>query len=128
MKKSKLIEMLNQVSDDAEIKLWNGFVCDWVDLKTELVPVMLFKMTESYYIEVVRQERAIYNKDWDYKLSIEEVANLKKLYKKVCKWEEHQFVIDDDVHEGRYKAKVVYMLQAKTKGVTTWDRGGDISY
>lgn len=128
MKKSKLIEMLNQVSDDAEIKLWNGFVCDWVDLKTELVPVMLFKMTESYYIEVVRQERAIYNKDWDYKLSIEEVANLKKLYKKVCKWEENQFVIDDDVHEGRYKAKVVYMLQAKPKGVTTWDRGGDISY
>lgn len=120
--------MLNQVSDDAEIKLWNGFVCDWVDLETKLVPVTLFKMTESYYIEVVRQERAIYNKDWDYKLSIEEVANLKKLYKKVCKWEEHQFVIDDDVHEGRYKAKVVYMLQAKLKGVTTWDRAGDISY
>jgi hypothetical protein len=32
MKKSKLIEMLNRLEGDPEIKLWNGMVGDWMDM------------------------------------------------------------------------------------------------
>lgn len=128
MKKSKFIEMLNQTPGDVEIKFWNGFVGDWVDLQTKLIPVSLVKKTESYYLESVRQQRCIANKNWEYQLPIEEIDRLKNLYKKVCVWEDNQFVTQEDIKEGRYAAKVVYMLQAKVKGVDTWDRAGNISY
>jgi hypothetical protein len=128
MKKSKLIEMLNQLEGDPEIKLWNGMVGDWMDISRELVPSDLVKQSLEHWLEMCRIEECRNRRDWDYQLPAEEVARLKKDYNKVNTWELNPYVTLEDVQEKRYKLKNIYILNAKTKGVTSFDRLGDVSY
>jgi hypothetical protein len=128
MKKSKLIELLTAIKGNPEVKLWNGFVGDWVDIDAKLVPVTLVRMTQEYWLEAIRMERCIDLKDWKHQLPAEEVAELKKRYTSVCKWEENQFVTQEDIDSKRYATRKVQIMQAKVKGEKTWDRIGDISY
>ena len=128
MKKSKLIEMLNRLEGDPEIKLWNGMVGDWMDISKELVPSDLVKQTLEHWLEMCRIEACKDRQDRDYQLPAEEVARLKKDYNKVNTWELNPFVTLEDVKEKRYKLKNIYILNAKRKGVTDFDRVGDIEY
>jgi hypothetical protein len=128
MKKSKLIEMLTAIKGNPEVKLWNGFVSDWVDVDAKLVPVTLVRMTQAYWLESCRIQDCIERKDWAYQMPAEEVARLKKRYTTVCKWEDNQYVTQEDIDKKRYAARKVQIMQAKTKGVKTWDRIGDVSY
>lgn len=128
MKKSELIELLNSLPGNPEVKLWNGLVGDWVNIENKIYPLDLVKQTEQHYLERVRIDECIARKDWEYQLPQERINKLKESYKKVCKWEQNDFVTQQDVAEKRYKVKTVYALQAKNKGVTTWDRAGNISY
>ena len=128
MKKSKLIEMLNKIEGDPEIKLWNGMVGDWMDIDKELVPSDLVKQTLAHWLEMCRVEACKDRRDWDYQLPAEEVAQLKKDYNKVNAWELNPFVTLEDVQEKRYSLKNIYILNAKTKGVKAFDRMGDIDY
>lgn len=128
MKKSKLIELLNSLKGDPEIKLWNGMVEDWMDIKPELIESDLVKMTEKYWLESCRLESCIDRKDWDYQLPPKELAELKKNYNKVCKWELNPFIYLDDVKEKRYDIKNIYILTAKVKGIKSYDRVGTLSY
>lgn len=128
MKKSKLIAILNAIEGDPEIKLWNGMVGDWVDIDPELVPQELVKQTLEHWLEMCRAEDCIERKDWEYQMPAEEVAQLTKNYPKLHKWEMNPYVTLEDVQKKRYKLKKVLIMQSKQKGVTTWDRLGDISY
>ena len=128
MRKSKIIEMLEAVKGNPEIKLWNGMVGDWMDISPELVPFDLVKMTKAYYIESCRLERCRDEKNWDYKHTPEELAELEKLYPKVNKWENNPYVTQKRIDDKSYDVKTVLILQAKVKGETSWDRLGDISY
>jgi hypothetical protein len=128
MKKSKLIEMLNRLEGDPEIKLWNGMVGDWMDIDKELVPSDLVKQTLAHWLEMCRVEECKGRRDWDYQMPAEEVARLKKDYNKVNPWELNPYVTLEDVQEKRYSLKNIYILNAKTKGVTSFDRLGDVSY
>jgi hypothetical protein len=128
MKKSKLIEMLNRLEGDPEIKLWNGMVGDWMDISKELVPSDLVKQSLEHWLEMCRVQECRHRRDWDYQLPAEEVAQLKKDYNKVNTWELNPFVTLEDVKEKRYKLKNIYILNAKRKGVTDFDRVGDIDY
>ena len=128
MKKSKLIEMLNRLEGDPEIKLWNGMVGDWMDIDRELVPSDLVKQTLAHWLEMCRVEECKTRRDWDYQMPAEEVARLKKDYNKVNPWELNPYVTLEDVQEKRYSLKNIYILNAKTKGVTSFDRLGDIDY
>jgi len=128
MKKSKLIEMLNRLEGDPEIKLWNGMVGDWMDIDRELVPSDLVKQTLEHWLEMCRIDDCRDRRDWDYQLPAEEVAALKKDYNRVNTWELNPFVTLEDVKEKRYKLKNIYILNAKTKGVKAFDRLGDIDY
>ena len=128
MKKSKLIEMLNRLEGDPEIKLWNGMVGDWMDIDRELVPSDLVKQTLEHWLEMCRIGDCHDRRDWDYQLPAEEVARLKKDYNRVNTWELNPFVTLEDVKEKRYKLKNIYILNAKTKGVKAFDRLGDIDY
>lgn len=65
----------------------------------------------------------------DHPDSIEFMNQIKQLddcYESDDDWSER--VTDKDITEGRYKAKTVYVLQSKEKGVTTWDFRGTIKY
>ncbi len=128
MKKSKLIEILNNIDGNPEIKLWNGFVGDWVDIEKTLVPVDLFKMTETYYIESCRLEKCRDLNDWSYQFSAEDIASLKVSYKTNCSLEINNYVTQEDISKKRYVKTTVLMIESKTKGVKTWDRIGDIIY
>ena len=128
MKKSKLIEMLNRLEGDPEIKLWNGMVGDWMDIDRELVPSDLVKQSLEHWLEMCRIEACKDRRDWDYQLPAEEVAALKKDYNRVNTWELNPYVTLEDVQEKRYKLKNIYILNAKTKGVKAFDRLGDIDY
>lgn len=128
MKKSKLIEMLNAIDGNPEIKLWNGFVGDWVDIDTKLVPHTLVRMKQEYWLESCRIQDAVKRKDWTYQMPAEKLAYLKKQYTTVCQWEDNQFVTQEDIDLKRYAARKVQIMQSKVKGVKTWDRIGDISY
>ena len=128
MKKSKLIEMLNRLEGDPEIKLWNGMVGDWMDIDRELVPSDLVKQTLEHWLEMCRIDDCRDRRDWDYQLPAEEVVRLKKDYNRVNTWELNPFVTLEDVKEKRYKLKNIYILNAKTKGVKAFDRLGDIDY
>ena len=128
MKKSKLIEMLNRLEGDPEIKLWNGMVGDWMDIDRELVPSDLVKQTFAHWLEMCRVEECIKRKDWDYRMPAEEVAQLKKNYNKVHEWELNPYVTLEDVQEKRYSLKNIYILNAKPRGVKSFDRLGDIDY
>jgi hypothetical protein len=128
MKKSKLIELLNQLEDDPEIMLWNGYASDWMDVDKKLVDTDQVKMTFEHYINSVEIEEKIDRKDWDYTLSPEQRERLKKSYLKDVCWESNDWVCEEDIENKRYKSRRVVYLQAKTRGVSTWDRMGTIEY
>ena len=130
MKKSQLIEMLNKIEGDPEIKLWNGMVGDWMDISPTLVPSDLVKMNLAYWLESCRLQDCIDLKNWDYQMPAEEIAELTKRHKRgdVNKWELNEYVTLEDIKAKRYALKHIYFLNAKIKGEKTYDRFGDISY
>lgn len=128
MKKSKLIEMLNTIPGNPDIILWNGMVGDWMDIAPAPVEGSLVKMSFESYVRHVEFEHKRDRNDFDYKLSAEQITELKKSYRQHYGWECNEFVTTEDVKSGRYKEKTVYYINAKKRGISTFDRLGDISY
>lgn len=128
MKKSDLIKLLNSVPGDPDIKLWNGYAQDWMDISRDVVPQELVKRTKADWLEGCRLERCWDRKDHTYQLQEEEVRRLSANYSRIHPWEINPFVTQEDISQGRYETKLVYVLQAKIKGVETFDRAGKNSY
>ena len=72
-------------------------------------------------------EEKIKKKDWDYEIPQEELPLLEKQYRKF-QWESNEFVTSEDIASKRYKMKKVIYIDAKTRGVKTFDRFGSIKY
>ena len=43
-------------------------------------------------------------------------------------WECNEFVTQEDIETGRYMEKPVVYINAKKRGVSTWERLGNIHY
>lgn len=130
MKKSQLIEMLNAIEGNPEIKIWNGYVEDFMDLDPTPVPVRLVKMTEEHLLEMVRLEQCM-DTGADratFKLSDADIADTKRCYKQYHDWELNQFVTDEDIKSKAYKARKIIMLNPKARGKKTFDRIGVMEY
>lgn len=128
MRKSDLIGLLQNIQGNPEIKLWNGMVGDWMDINKNLVPATLVKQTFEHYVEMIRLEQCMAKKDWSIQLSAEEISELRQSYKKYIKWEFNQFVDEEDVKAKRYSRKNIFYIDAKRRGVTTYDRIGNLEY
>lgn len=128
MKKSALIKLLEEIEGDPEIKLWNGFVGDWVDISPKVEKCDLVRLTQRYWLESIRLEECIDRKDWSYQLPVDEVATLKKNYTNVCKWEFNLYATSDQLDRKKYGVKSVYIIQAKIKGEKSVDRIGEMNY
>lgn len=128
MRKSKLLELLNSIEGNPDIKLWNGYVEDWVDIDNKLVPTQLTRMTLAHWLESCRWETCRDLNDWGYQLPAEEVVKLTKAHSRVCKWEVNPYVTQENINAKWYEVKTVQIMQAKSKGEKTFDRAGDISY
>ena len=129
MKKSKLIELLNNLEGDPNILLWNGGVGDWMDIDKNFIESNLVKMTFAGYIRAIENERIRHaHKDLGYIIPKEEYPELKKNYNKNIEWEDNEFINDCDILNKRYTKKSVIMINSKSRGVRTWDRLGTINY
>jgi hypothetical protein len=128
MKKSKLIEMLNALPGDPDIKLWNGMVGDWMDIDPKLIEQDLVKETLVHWLEMCRLQECRERKDWEYQMPAEKVERLTKNYSNVHSWDINDYVTPEDIKAKRYNVKKVLLMQPKKKGVKTWDRVGSISY
>jgi hypothetical protein len=128
MKKSKLIEMLNALPGNPDIKLWNGMVGDWMEIDPVLVHQDLVKQSLEHWLEMCRLEDCREHKDWDYQMPAEEVARLTKSYNRVHQWEMNPYVTLDQIKKKQYKMKPILLMQPKPRGVKSFDRLGDISY
>jgi len=128
MKKSKLIELLNNIKGNPDILFWNSFVGDWMDISPDLVEAMLVKTSLSKWIYYVELEQQVGLNDFDHKLSEEEIKEITKRYRGDVSWEDNELVYEEDVKSGDYKSKRVFYMQAKSRGINTHDRLGKISY
>lgn len=128
MKKDKLIKLLEALPGNPDIVLWNGMVGDWMDVAPALVEASLVKMSFEAYVRHVEFEHKRDRNDFDFKLSPEQIEELKKSYRKHYQWECNEFVTAKDVKNGTYTKKRVWYINAKRRGVSTWDRLGDIEY
>lgn len=128
MKKNDLIAMLNGIEGNPEMVLWNGFVGDYQHIDNKPVEGRLVKQTLDHYLEMCRLQDCRDRKDPNYQPPAEEIEELKKLYKKVCKWEENQYVKPDDIVAKRYSAKKIFYIQAKRRGEQFYDRLGPVEY
>jgi hypothetical protein len=127
MKKSKLIELLQNIKGNPDIMLWNGIVGDVVDLKPKLAEVRLVKQTQKFYLEMCRLQDCRDRKDWSYQMPKDEVERLTKSYKRI-KYEENPYVDKEDITKGNYQQKIVYVFDAKLTGKTSYSRAGNIDY
>lgn len=126
MKKDKLIAMLQEIKGNPDILLWNGLVGDWMDIG-RVVPHDLVKMSLPYYLEGCRLQDCCDKEDWSYQLPAEEVADLTKRWRKFP-WEFNQYVTEEDIKQGKYKAKNIHLIEAKLRGETVRDCLGTIGY
>lgn len=128
MKKNDVIDMLQKLEGNPEIVLWNGFVGDYQHIDSVPAEGILVKQTLAHYLEMCRLQDCVDRNDRNYQMSADEVERLKKMYKKVCKWEENQFVTLEDIKAKRYSMKKVFYVQAKKRNERYHDRLGSVDY
>ena len=126
MRKNKLIQLLQAIKGNPDIKLWNGSVGDWMDID-RLQEGYLYKNTLAHYLESCRIESCIDIKDWEYQQSPEEISKLTQ-YHKTLQWNHSEFIECHPDAQKHYTKKKVIFLAPKPRGVKTWDRLGDIYY
>jgi hypothetical protein len=126
MKKSKLIELLNALPGDPDVLLWNGMVGDWMDIG-KLVQSDLVKMTLESYLKACRYEACQDAGNWEVQLSEEEISELTKRHR-AFQYESNNYVTEEDIKQKRYMSKKVVFIDAKPRGVSTFDRLGTIEY
>lgn len=127
MRKNDLIKMLQNIKGNPEVLLWNGMVGDWMHIDKP-VESDLVRIDKDYFLETCRLAECKELGDWDHQLSPEEIKDCEKSYKNCHGWEDNAFVTEEDIKEKRYRKKRVLYLQAKKRGVSTFDRLGNIEY
>ncbi len=130
MKKNQLIEQLQKIKGNPEIKMWNGYVDDWMNI--QLCEQEFVKESEDFIrwsIEMAWKER---NQKWEIpeeaQIRIEEVI---KERLKDREWElPNQYLQtkeDEERWYGKNKKKFV-LINGKTRGKSIEDRLGKVSY
>ena len=130
MKKNQLIEQLQKIKGNPEIKMWNGYVDDWMNI--QLCEQEFVKESEDFIrwnVEMAWKQR---NQKWEIpeeaQIRIEEVI---KERLKDRQWElPNQYLQtkeDEDRWYGKNKKKFV-LINGKTRGKSIEDRLGKVSY
>ena len=125
MKAADLKKLLEPIPDDQDILIWNGFVSDWQDIG---------KIQES---SLHRQTFENYKRYWmletglkaDAEMSSEDLEICKEQYARYVKhWTFEEFVTTEDVAEGKYEEKKIILIEPQARGISTFDRNGNIEY
>lgn len=127
MRKNDLIKQLQEIKGNPEIVLWNGYAGDYMHIDKP-VQSDLVKMTKEYWIRSVLNEECITRKDWNYQLPEAEIKELERRHRTELQYEFGEHISEEDIAKKRYKRKRVVFLQAKKRGIQTFDRAGDMEY
>ena len=130
MKKNQLIEQLQKIKGNPEIKMWNGYVDDWMDIK--LCEQEFVKESEEFIRWGVEMEWKEKNQSWEIpeeaQIQIEEV--IKEMLKN-RQWElPNQYLQTEEDEKrwyGKNKKKFV-LINGKIRGKSIEDRLGKVSY
>jgi hypothetical protein len=113
MRKRQLIELLEKISGNPEVVLWEGFVGDYMHIDKDITVHELVKRSRDLIGLRCKSkeeiEQAFRNQDWDFpNPNIETIEEYNKWY-------------------GQHKKKVI-LISPKPRGKSTFDRLGNISY
>jgi hypothetical protein len=132
MKKNKLIELLQTIDGNPDIYLWNGYVDDWVDIEPSLVKTEFVKHSKSFVAGLIRLQymQQVGTFELSKQQEVEVSAIVENSYNTHYKaWDlPNRFVSDEQFSQWYDKKKVVYLMNAKTKGATYSDRIGAMTY
>jgi len=130
VRKNQLIEQLQKIKGNPEIKMWNGYVDDWMNI--QLCEQEFVKESEDFIrwsIEMAWKER---NQKWEIpeeaQIQIEEVI---KERLKDRQWELPNQYLQTKEDEERWYAKnkkKFVLINGKTRGKSIEDRLGKVSY
>ena len=130
MRKNQLIEQLQKIKGNPEIKMWNGLVEDWMNI--ELVECELVKRCKEYIRWGIEEEWKQENRSREIPADVQQ--HLDDLIKEQVKEEEwdfpNQFITTEEESKrwyGKNRKKFV-MIDAKKRNKSTYDRLGEISY
>jgi hypothetical protein len=129
MKKNKLIELLQKIEGNPEVKLWNGMVQDWMDI--QVVENELVKECKDFVRFRFEASWKQDNKTWEIPPDVQ--TQLDKQIDEAYKNEEWEFVNpfvsqkDEKLWYGKNRKKIL-LIDGKKRGKTTFDRLGDMSY
>ena len=126
MRKNELIELLQSVKGNPEIMVWNGFVEDFQPLAKTLNTAQLQKLTLQGYKERVNWQM---QKEGNQPFADDKVNELYKA-NRIGEWEYFAYYppSDEDIKDGFYRSKTVYVLEPKLTGKKSTDRLGSIDY
>jgi hypothetical protein len=129
MKKNKLIEVLQNIKGNPDIKMWNGLVEDWMDI--EISESELVKCCKEYIRWGVEMDWKEENKSWE--IPDDEKKRLDKIVEQRYKSNEWEFPnarLDAEGEKrwyGKNRKKVV-LVHHKLRNQRTEDRLGEIRY
>ena len=127
MRKNDLIKKLQSIKGNPEVVLWNGMVGDWMPL-ADPTESYLTRCSKNYYVRAVEAEMKIKKNDWNFVLPEEEKTRLEKSHAKNNPWEHNEWVTQEDVDAKRQQVKNVIYINAKPRGIKTYDRLGGLEY
>lgn len=114
MKVGKLQDKLSNISKSKEIKMYHPAAGDWVDF--DIIDTKLYKIKKSSLLRLIN-------------LQAKQHGNDKVITEcRTPKWEIYSEGLLDDFMVPDYEFKTIKMIVNKTKGVSTFDRMGDINY
>ena len=129
MKKNKLIEMLQAIPGNPEIKLYNGFVEDWQDFTVD--EDMLIRYTREAIARRVVFDELKGREKYPSEAEIQDMT--KKCLEdrkdiKAGEWRLRGIYDTDETIKLICDTKKIYIIQAKKQNKSTFDRMGNIYY
>lgn len=115
MKKNELIELLSQMKGNPDVVVWNGFVEDWMPLgKPEKASLVQQSKKKSLHFHNLRR----INKGLEPETDASKMAP--------SEWTFGERKLEGvEIYD---KKKNVIMLVMRKRGISTFDRMGDIEY
>lgn len=129
MKKNKLIQILKNMKGNPDIKVWNGYAGDWQDF--DLVEQELVKESEEFIRWWIEAEWKQENKNSiipeDVQKELDEIITRRV---KEREWDFPNHYVSEENMERWYgkNRKRIFLINAKLRGKSTFDRMGDINY
>ncbi len=129
MRKNQLIEQLQKIKGNPEIKMWNGLVEDWMNI--EIVECELVKRCAEHIRFCIEMEWKRQYKSWEIPADVQQ--HLDQIIKEQIKTEEWEFpnrYLDEKGEKewyGKNRKKVV-IIESTKRNKSVYDRLGEISY